>query len=115
MGTNGAGKSFLTRSILDDAKQTECWFEWMVDGRKRPLATEVRYRRGGVLFVPGHYHTSCGGCDTLKTVEQTFDLVKLGARNGYHVLFEGILAQDSFPRILDLNRDHDLTVIGLTT
>jgi hypothetical protein len=115
VGTNGAGKSTLVRTLLDEAKRLEPdWYEWL-DRRERTVATEVRFENGGGLFVPGHYQTPCGGCDTLKTVDQVFDLVKRGAEQGYNVLFEGIMVMDTVERTIALGRETDLTVIGLTT
>ena len=54
MGTNGAGKSFLVRTILDEAKRdsVEC-SELHVEGRRRPLAMELRYKTGGGWFGTG--------------------------------------------------------------
>jgi hypothetical protein len=116
MGTNGAGKSTLVRNILEEAKRANPdWYEWYQDGRERPVATEVRYKNGGGLFVPGHYNVPCGGCDTLRTVNQAYDLVKRGAAKGYNVLFEGIMVMDDIERTIALSRESDLVVIGLAT
>ena len=116
MGTNGAGKSFLVRTILDEAKRdsVEC-SELHVEGRRRPLAMELRYKTGGGLFVPGHYNIPCGGCDTLRTVDEAFDLVLQEVKSGMHVLFEGIMVMDAVERTIALSREADLVVIGLTT
>lgn len=114
VGTNGAGKSTLVRTVLDEAKRADPDWQALFRG-KRLVASEVRFKDGGGLFVPGHYNTPCGGCDSLKTVDQVFDLVRRGAEQSYDVLFEGIIAQDSFERIVALSGEYDLTVIGLNT
>ncbi len=114
-GTGGAGKSHLVRTIVDEAKrQSNDWYEWYQDGRKRPLATEVRFPSGG-LFVPGHYQVPCGGCDTLGSIDEAYELVKQGAERGYNVLFEGIIVMDDIARAIEISRQMDLVVIGLTT
>jgi hypothetical protein len=116
-GTNGAGKSHLVRTILDEAKRNSHeWFEWCENGREHPVMTEVRFQSGGGLVVPGHYDVPCGGCDTLKTVDEAYDWVKLGAHSGrYNVLYEGILVTDDVSRAIEISRQMELVVIALTT
>jgi hypothetical protein len=101
---------------MDEAKaKSEDWFEWYIDGRKRPIATEICFEGGGGLFVPGHYEIPCGGCDTLKSVDQAYDLVAQGVNKGYNVLYEGIMVMDDVNRAVALSKRRRLTVIGLTT
>jgi hypothetical protein len=115
-GTSGSGKSYLVRTMLDEAKQrAKAWYEWMEDGRKRPLATEFRFEGGVGLLIPGPYDTPCGGCDTIKTVDRAYELVGIGADEGLHVLYEGIMIMDDVRRAIELSKRCTLTVIGLTT
>lgn len=112
-GTSGAGKSTLVKKIT--ALYPSGTAQRM-DGRKRPIG--VWY--GGPdevprLFVPGHYETACGGCDTIKTVDQVYDLVRGATERGYNVLYEGIMVMDDVRRAVELHKVSQLTVIGLTT
>jgi hypothetical protein len=111
-GANGAGKSTLVRRVLELYPSQD---EMRVESRKRPLG----YRCSGgdmrPLFVPGSYETPTGGCDTISDVETAYALVKSYADLGLDVLFEGILAQHSSGRLLDLRASHRVEVIVLTT
>ena len=113
-GANGSGKSTVVRRIL------EFYGEGTVEaftppGRKRPLY----YTCERVGYVPlkilGGYETPTGGCDTILDVSVVFDLAKTFADAGFDVLYEGILAQHSAPRLLELHKAYNVTVIVLTT
>jgi hypothetical protein len=80
------------------------------DERKRPIG----YLSANA-FIPGHYETDCGGCDTITEIDHTFDLIKGYASKDWHVLFEGILAQHSAPRVVELHGMGNLVVLHLNT
>jgi hypothetical protein len=135
-GTSGSGKSTLVKRIMDLYDKREPIF---TDGRKRPLAYNLFKKKASAsgnspqkavagvldesseyddrkqLFVPGHYEISCGGCDTLKTVDQVYDLVKHAAGEGISVLYEGIMVADDVTRAVALSKVHELHVVLLTT
>lgn len=89
-GTSGSGKSTVARAVME-----KCGVEWAVTvaGRKRPLYYVLK----NGARVLGHYETPCGGCDTIKTLDEMFELA-LGADNG--VLMEGLLLTGETKRTL---------------
>lgn len=60
--------------------------------RRTPVGYRLEYSNGRSIFVPGHYESACGGCDTLPSYKVTFGLIKHFHGAGYHVVFEGLLA-----------------------
>lgn len=115
-GTSGSGKSTLVRRVMD-------LYPWrephMIEGRRQPLSYLLT--RGSLpgLVVLGHYESECGGCDTIKTLDQAL-AVTLTAVRGCDVLLEGLLASENVGKFVAL-RDalgeggHTLRVIILTT
>lgn len=115
-GTHGSGKSTLVRSVMDEHFSMTPIY---VEGRKRPLKYHGSHRfwvGPPSLVVPGSYENATGGCDTISEIAVIFDVVKEAARTGCNVLFEGILAQHSAGRVVEL-RDlgHELVVVVLDT
>lgn len=130
-GTGGSGKSTLVRRLIDLYPNHA---HLMEEKRKRPMATVHWFKdarrvdgsglydeRPGGLFVPGHYETDCGGCDTVKTVDKVYDLVRTSALgDGNNVLYEGIMVMDDVTRAVQFDRDlkkvgSKLIVVSLTT
>lgn len=111
-GTSGAGKSHLVRRVMDCYAGRD---EVRVDGRKQPLY----YNMTGAprpLRVLGHYNTACGGCDTIKTPDQVYELLTAAVADGHDVLYEGIMVQDDVRRCVDVNRSlQPVRVIWLST
>jgi hypothetical protein len=116
-GTNGSGKSTVVTRIMEIYGVSVPIF---IDGRKRPLGYVVS-PRGSLgqyapfLYVPGHYEIACGGCDTLKTVDQVYELVYQARERGQHVMYEGIMVSDDVRRAVELSKIAELHVILLTT
>lgn len=92
-GTNGAGKSTLVRAIMK--MYDEC-IPMERPGRRRPLGYHCYTNSGSPhqLFIPGHYEIANGGIDTLKDLDEVYDLIWQAYDNGYSVLFEGKNMQD---------------------
>ena len=118
-GTSGAGKSHLVRSIMELYLTKIPAF---IEGRKRPIS----YLLQGVttnstfkpLFVPGHYDTPTGGCDTISKPDDVYTLVNSAADKGYDVLFEGIMIGDDVRRCVELKKKYgveNVVVIALNT
>lgn len=109
-GTGGAGKSTLVKSVMGIYTVRVPRYE---EGRRRPVgyvcATEP-YRQ---LFVPGHYETPCGGCDTLKSPGEAYRLIEAASDAGRDVIFEGIIVQDDVRRCIEVSKRHKVAVIGL--
>lgn len=119
-GTGGSGKSTLVKRIMElyPAYQMPV----IVPGRKRPERYILRQTPDAAraLIIPGHYETACGGCDTIKTVDQVYDMVRSSLTGGDDVLYEGIMVQDDVTRAVALDKElkaqgGQLHVIRLTT
>lgn len=104
-GTGGSGKSTLVRRVMElyPIKQ-----ELLRDGRKRPIGYALSRFRDDIdeLYVPGHYETACGGCDTIKTVDEVYSLIASedGGAHMRAVMFEGIMVQDDVTRAVALDK-----------
>ena len=83
-GTHGSGKSTIVRNVM--GTYTDCT-EILGVGRKRPWGYLCKKDGLKDLFIPGHYETACGGCDTISIVEEAYDLIKRHASEGRNVLF----------------------------
>jgi hypothetical protein len=57
------------------------------------------------LYVPGHYETPCGGCDTIAKPDTVYGLVRQAVEAGHDVLFEGVIVQDDVRRCVELHHD----------
>lgn len=103
-GTHGSGKSHLVRAILRSYRRVNPIY---MGGRRQPIGYECRQRGCPRLFVLGHYETpgGGGGCDTIGKPDIMFQYIKRYAKHGWHVLYEGIVAQHGVPRAIEL---HDL-------
>lgn len=109
-GTGGSGKSTIVREMLRRCSPVTPEHE---AGRRRPLGYWASTSRGRVLYVPGHYETACGGCDTIKTPDAVYALVQREATYGNDVLFEGIIVQDDTRRCAALSERFPVAVIAL--
>lgn len=120
-GTGGSGKSTLVRSVVAGYPEHA---RIMQEKRRQPLATchwfkDARRLDGSGLYeerpdsllVPGHYETACGGCDTIKTVDAVYEMVRAASLvDGNSVLYEGIMVMDDVTRAVAL--DADLKRVG---
>jgi thymidylate kinase len=114
-GTSGAGKSHLVRSVMARYLNRKAV---TVERRRQPLFYRLSDPSSPrPLMVLGHYETACGGCDTIKTVDEVYRLVRQGIGEAHNVLFEGIMVQDDVTRMVELaNSGVDtVRVIFLTT
>lgn len=109
-GTSGSGKSTLVRNVMAlYSAKAPC----LVEGRRRPHHYILSDEGRRCLIVPGHYETPCGGCDTLKSLGEVYELVRESVRQGSDVLYEGIIVGDDTRYALE--KPIDLRVIMLTT
>lgn len=118
-GTSGSGKSTLVRAVIETYAVR---VPIMVPGRKRPLCYRLwREEQSGPpdLVVLGHYETACGGCDTIATTQETFDLaLEAHYSLGAHVLYEGLLISADVKHTTELGRNvgfDELLVVALDT
>lgn len=102
-GTGGSGKSTLARRVMELYPVPD---PTMVEGRKRRMGTRLftSIEEPARLYVPGHYDTACGGCDTIKTVDEVYRQVREQLEKGTSVLFEGIMVQDDVTRAVALDK-----------
>jgi len=120
-GTSGTGKSTLVRQVMKTYDTCE---PFMIEGRKRPMGYTCESK--GIpnkLFIPGHYETACGGCDTLSMFPNFMDFLYDMIRNahthrlypeGKHVMFEGLLVESDVRRAVEThNLGHEMKVIHL--
>lgn len=96
-GTNGAGKSTLMREIMEAWGPTEPLIG--PDGKE-----EAYLVKGVNAVVIGRYTTACGGCDTIKTQDESKARILKYAERGHDVLFEGILISTIFGPWLEFSR-----------
>jgi predicted kinase len=104
-GTNGAGKSTLVRAVV--ACYAQHADPLTAPGRRKPLG-QIWTRTAGPgagLFVPGHYEIANGGVDTLRDLEEAYDLIRRYATRGHDVLYEGKNLSDGPTRLLELKRE----------
>jgi thymidylate kinase len=115
-GTGGSGKSTVIRRVMERLLELD-WVKESVfiDGRRQPYGYKFTKVGHVPVYVPGHYETACGGCDTITKVQDVFDVVRAHAGNGEHVLFEGIISQDDTTRTIELKRNFPLLIVFLTT
>ncbi|MFH1604427.1 MAG: hypothetical protein ABIH03_11035 [Pseudomonadota bacterium] len=109
-GTGGSGKSYIVRAVMARCAET---MPRSVAGRRRPIGYDCRLPNGDPLFVPGHYETPCGGCDTIKTPDEAYALITAAAEAGAHVVFEGIIVQDDVRRMIEIASRHPVLVLAL--
>lgn len=102
-GTSGSGKTELVRRFM--AYVPDRWLPHYVPKRKRPLLYRTRPNDYPGVTVLGSYENECGGCDTIKTWDETFALVRQEHARGNHVLFEGLLLTAEIRRTLQLHLD----------
>ena len=119
-GSHGSGKSHLVRRIIHA-------FTTRNGRRKKPMKQQAVYKKGrkqplyysigyDVLLVLGHYEgKQGGGTDNITTVIETYKLVKKYAKQYQHVIFEGILAQHSVPRMVELKQYGRVRAVVLNT
>lgn len=107
-GCNGAGKSTIPLSIWSSDPDT---FELVGYNMKvnkfRSIATVSPKHK---FIAVGHYHTQCGGMDTLSSTQNIKDIVELLWDTGYHLLMEGIVSSTVRGTYIDLfnemNQEH---------
>lgn len=109
-GTSGSGKSTVMRQVMDSFENG--WWETHRRGRKQPLyyVNETNDR----LLVLGHYASPCGGCDTIGSARQVYELTtELLAENPQRIILqEGLLLSEDTKWSSQLP---DLRALFLTT
>ena len=97
-GCNGAGKSTVPISMLESDPDS---FElgWRVDGRLKTLATV--FPAFNTLAL-GHYHSKCGGMDSIKDTDTIKSSLAAVWNLPYNIIMEGIMASTVRQTYIDL-------------
>lgn len=112
-GTSGSGKSTLVRRVVELYPEKEPVF---VPNRRQPLFYKLRGEGLEPMSLLGHYETACGGCDTIPSMDNIYELVRERLAEGDSVLYEGLLISAEVNRAVALHQDgFDITVVHLTT
>lgn len=120
-GTSGSGKSTLMRRVMDLYAEREPQGRPLTrTGKvaKQPLGYLLHRDEalvGPSLYVPGHYETACGGCDTINGLDTIFELVRDAHAEGHDVLFEGLIVCSDVNRTVELAKIAPLHVVMLDT
>jgi hypothetical protein len=85
------------------------------EDRNRPIGYELYRKEGNPLFVPGHYESPCGGCDTLNGLDYIFSLINDHTALDFDVIFEGLIVASDVVRATALKEKNRLIVIMLNT
>lgn len=80
-------------------------------GRQKPL-----YYRGESVVLLGHYEIANGGVDTLKTLDEAYDIARMWSHT-HHVVMEGKCMSDGSRYVMDMVKiEHrDVRVLFLDT
>lgn len=81
-GTSGSGKTTIVRNVLSHGN----WEIWSEQGK---ILGYVNLELGWA--VVGSYENTCGGCDGIRTQDETENRVRFLVSQGFSVLFEGLL------------------------
>lgn len=97
-GCSGSGKTWVVRELFDNYETKPI---------KDKSGNIVGYYLKELnLFIVGKYTTSCGGCDTISTQDETVERVEKAVKKGYNVLFEGLIASHIAKRYAELYFRH---------
>lgn len=97
-GCNGSGKSTIPISMMENDPFT---FEvtWMIEGKERVLATVFPSFH---YIALGHYHSKCGGMDSMKTTDEIKLAVDVLWNLDFDIIMEGIMASTVRQTYIDL-------------
>lgn len=110
-GTNGAGKSTIVRAVMKLYDSRE---QVLYDPpRRRPLGYLCKWEGATPLFVAGHYEIANGGVDTLRSLDETYAMIRERDDAGRHVLYEGKNMSDGARRLLELSGEGRRVVVVL--
>lgn len=107
-GCNGSGKSTIPILMMETDPYA---FEviWRVDGKERVVATAFPSYQYAAL---GHYHSKCGGMDSMKTTDEIKAAVDVMWNMNYNLILEGIMTSTVRQTYIDLfqnmNKIHEL-------
>lgn len=92
-GTSGSGKTWIINKLMEKYTFVPVKVHGKIFGYK---CKEIN------LFIPGKYETACGGCDAISTQDEICRRIKIGVKNKYNVLFEGLICSHISQRYAQL-------------
>ncbi len=107
-GTNGAGKSTIVRTLMKDYPERH---EIRMIGRRKPIGYRLSHPGLKDVFVPGHYEIANGGIDTLRDLEEAYDMIEEYDKIGCHVIYEGKNTSDGTARIRRFTKEQVIVVV----
>jgi len=113
-GTSGSGKSTAVRRIMEGfvAGSNARFDPVYVAKRKQPLYYEYGEEPETRVIVLGHYESPCGGCDTIGSAREVFELIESIQCKARFVICEGLLLSEDTKWSVQLK---NLRVLFLTT
>lgn len=115
-GTSGSGKTTVIKRILDSSACAVTTVFGPDEDTVHAKVLGYTVSKGDVqLRVVGRYATPCGGCDGIKTQQETEDRVRLWHAQGYHVVFEGLLISTIYGRWAKLAKETGMRTLFLDT
>lgn len=104
-GTSGSGKTWVMRQVMESLGTSKPVY---AEGRRRPLY----YQYPNHICVLGHYEIACGGCDTIGSVPQVFDVIEKVRNEQSIILCEGLLLSED---VIWVQKYPDSKIVFLTT
>jgi ABC-type dipeptide/oligopeptide/nickel transport system ATPase component len=106
-GTSGSGKTTLIRAFMKILN----FKPEFTEGMKSPIGYI-----GGRVFIPGSYEVlTASGCDTIKSVELNYTVVREVFECGLDVIYEGLFMMNHTRGLELWEQTRALEVIRLTT
>jgi thymidylate kinase len=94
-GTSGAGKTTIIRELMEKYKHEDVY------GGIKVQAVLIHWAQP--IYVIGRYDNVCGGCDTIKTQDETRQRITKYCKLG-HVLYEGLTISNGYAKNLKHHR-----------
>lgn len=70
-GTNGSGKTYVARQLIELSRAQPILFK----GRKPQVYKGILFNED--FYILGSYETQCGGCDTISSVAEVAELLRM--------------------------------------
>lgn len=95
-GTSGSGKTWIINSLRSKYDFKPIKKNGLIMGY---------YSKELNTFLVGKYETACGGCDSIKTQDETCNRIRKGLSKGWNVIFEGLICSHISKRYADLYKE----------
>lgn len=95
-GTSGSGKTWIIKQLMS---------EYEFKPIKKNGVVMGYYCEELNTFLVGKYETACGGCDSIKTQDETCSRIRKALNKGWNVVFEGLICSHIAERYANLYKD----------